>query len=640
MHKSATPILLFSLFVLLILTACASIGNPEGGPRDETPPQIIKCQPGNQSANNSKKKITLYFDEYINIENASEKVVVSPPQIEMPEIRTSGKKINITLFDSLRANTTYTIDFSDAIVDNNEGNPMGKFTYSFATGAHIDTMEVSGTLLEAENLEPIKGMLVGLYSNLEDSAFTALPMSRVSRTNGSGQFTIKGIAPGTYRIYGLQDMDGNFKFTQKGEKIAFDSIRIKPSCALDFRQDTLWRDSTHIDTVKTVPYTHFYPDNIILRGFTEDFQPLHLLKIERPDPYKFTIFFTGPSDTIPAIKGFNFDVETACLLERSARNDTLTYWITDTLVSNLDTLSFSMTYLDTDSLNQLVARTDTLDIISKISREKIRKDRQEKIKEWEKEQKKEQKRKKEKYVAPPNPFLKEELTLQLNPSGSIAPNQNITVTFPEPVAQVDSSAIRFYKQKDTLWIEEPFLFLPNEKNLKSYILYAEWHPGEKYRFEADSSAVRSILGKETLNMKRDITVSPLDDFSSLFVRILAPDTGVVVQLLDPGDKVVRSVRAENKRADFYYVRPGDYYLRAYIDHNGDGKWTTGNYSTRTHPEEVFYFPKPLSLKAKWELEQDWDLRGISLNKQKPEAITKQKPDKEKQSKAYSNTRRK
>lgn len=626
--QKLTSYFISTLVTLLIVAACASIGSPEGGPRDETPPKILKCQPANMATNNQKKKITLVFDEYINIENATEKVVVSPPQIETPDIKTSGKKIHVTLHDSLKSNTTYTVDFSDAIVDNNEGNPMGQFTYAFSTGEHIDTLEVSGTLLDAETLEPIQGMLVGLHSNLADSAFTALPLERVSRTNGDGFFTIKGVAPGKYRIYGLQDMDGDFLFGQKSEMIAFDSIVIEPYCKPDLRMDTIWRDSTHIDSIRSVPFTHFYPDNIILRGFTEEFQPLHLLKTERLVPDMFTIYFTGPSDTIPQIKGLNFDGAENFILEPSLRNDTLNYWITDTLVSNMDTLSISLTYLDTDSLNQLVCKTDTLDLIAKVTRDKQKKELQEKIDEWEKEQKKERRRQKDNYQEQENPYLKkEELTYQTRPSGSIAPDQNITFTFNEPIADVDTSALHFYKQQDTLWIEEPFLFLPKEKDQRSYVLYAEWHPGERYRFEADSSAVRSILDKESAQFRKEIPVSKEDDFSSLFVRLILPDTGAVVQLMNSNDKVVKSIKAENNRADFFYITPGDYYLRLFIDRNGDGVWNTGLYEKELQPEEVFYFPKPLSLKARWEFEQDWEVRGIPLNKQKSAELRKQKSNK-------------
>ena len=185
MQKKLTPYPVIAVLCTLLTGACASIGSPDGGAYDETPPKIVKCQPTNMSANSREKRLTLLFDEFIVLENASEKVVVSPPQEEMPEIRVAGKRIHIRLKDSLIENTTYTIDFSDAIVDNNEGNPMGNFTYSFSTGPEIDTMEVSGILLEAENLEPIKGMLVGLHADLTDSAFITRPFNRVSRTDSS-----------------------------------------------------------------------------------------------------------------------------------------------------------------------------------------------------------------------------------------------------------------------------------------------------------------------------------------------------------------------------------------------------------------------------------------------------------------------
>ena len=291
---------LLTVLAMLVPIACASIGSPEGGPKDTTPPKVIKCLPENQSAHNSRKKVSIYFDEYIKLENANEKVVISPPQMEMPEIKASGKKISVELLDSLKQNTTYTIDFSDAIVDNNEGNPLGLFTYSFSTGETIDTMEVSGTLLEAENLEPIKGLLIGLHRNIADSAFTRLPFDRVSRTDSRGRFTIKGVAPGTYRIYALEEADGNFMFNQKSEKIAFDTTCIIPSCAPATRPDTIWRDSTHIDSIRTVSYTRFYPDNIVLKAFKEEFYSLHLLKTERATPFSFSIYFTGPCDSLPA----------------------------------------------------------------------------------------------------------------------------------------------------------------------------------------------------------------------------------------------------------------------------------------------------------------------------------------------------
>ena len=247
---------LIALWASLLAVACASIGNPDGGRYDEEPPVVVSCMPADRAVGVTKKKVSILFNEYVKLESANEKVVISPPQIETANVRAEGKRVKVDLFDSLQANTTYTIDFSDAIEDNNEGNPMGQYTYSFSTGDVIDTMEVSGTVLNAENLEPVKGVMVGLFpadSTFHDSLFTTTPFRRVSRTNGSGRFTIKGVKPGRYRTFALQDADGDFTFSQKSEMVAWDTTVISTSCRPDIRMDTVWRDSTHYDSIRVVP---------------------------------------------------------------------------------------------------------------------------------------------------------------------------------------------------------------------------------------------------------------------------------------------------------------------------------------------------------------------------------------------------
>jgi len=133
---------LLSLLLLVLCVACANIGSPDGGPFDETPPKVVSTSPKFGATNTKATKIVLEFDENIKITNASEKVIVSPPQVEQPEINASGKTITIELLDSIKEGETYTIDFADAIEDNNEGNPLGDYAFSFSTGARIDTMQI------------------------------------------------------------------------------------------------------------------------------------------------------------------------------------------------------------------------------------------------------------------------------------------------------------------------------------------------------------------------------------------------------------------------------------------------------------------------------------------------------------------
>lgn len=625
--------LLLCLLALILTAACASIGNPDGGRFDETPPRVVGSSPADGAVNVSKRKVQILFDEYIKLEKASEKVVISPPQIEPANVRADGKRVKVDFYDSLRANTTYTIDFSDAIEDNNEGNPMGQYTFSFSTGDVIDTMQVSGRVLNAADLEPIKGIMVGLYpadSTWNDTLFRTRPFLRVSRTNGEGRFTIKGVKDGAYRIRALEDKDGDFVFSQKNERVAFDTTVYVTGSFPDVRMDTVWRDSLWYDSIRVVPYTHYTPDDVLLLAFLEDGQERHLLKTVYPEPTNFTFYFTAPSDSTPRIKGLNFD-ERCLVADASLKNDTVTFWVTDTaLIRRQDTLSMILSYMETDTLGQLVVTNDTLDLSPKTTYAKIAAERSKQIDAWEKDRERRQKKAKKPLPYEENPYERIWLEAGFKPSGSLAPNQNVRYLAKEPILEVDTTKIHFYVKKDTDWLPAPFLFMPEERSAKSYMLYAEWEPGQKYRFVMDTAAVVSVLEHESKYVRQEFHVRAVEEYGSIFIHVISPDTGVVVQLLSKNDKVEAQQRTDKEgNADFFFMKPGDYYMRCYVDANGNGQWDTGDYASGLQPERVYYFGKPLPLKAQWDLRQDWDIRAVDVARQKPMAITKQKPDKEK-----------
>lgn len=625
--------LLLCLLALILTAACASIGNPDGGRFDETPPRVVGSSPADGAVNVSKRKVQILFDEYIKLEKASEKVVISPPQIEPANVRADGKRVKVDFYDSLRANTTYTIDFSDAIEDNNEGNPMGQYTFSFSTGDVIDTMQVSGRVLNAADLEPIKGIMVGLYpadSTWNDTLFRTRPFLRVSRTNGEGRFTIKGVKDGAYRVRALDDKDGDFVFSQKNERVAFDTTVYVTGSFPDVRMDTVWRDSLWYDSIRVVPYTHYTPDDVLLLAFLEDGQERHLLKTAYSEPTSFTFYFTAPSDSTPRIKGLNFD-ERCLVADASLKNDTVTFWVTDTaLIHRQDTLSMILSYMETDTLGQLVVTNDTLDLSPKTTYAKIAAERSKQIEAWEKDRERRQKKAKKPLPYEENPYERTWLEAGFKPSGSLAPNQNVRYLAKEPILEVDTTKIHFYVKKDTDWLPAPFLFMPEERSAKSYMLYAEWEPGQKYRFVMDTAAVVSVLEHESKSVRQEFHVRAVEEYGSIFIHVISPDTGVVVQLLSKNDKVEAQQRTDKEgNADFFFMKPGEYYMRCYVDANGNGQWDTGDYASGLQPERVYYFGKPLPLKAQWDLRQDWDIRAVDVARQKPMAITKQKPDKEK-----------
>ncbi len=605
------------------------MGQPDGGWYDDDPPRVVGATPADQAVKVNSKRVTILFDEYIKLADATQNVIVSPPQLEMPEIKASGKKIVVDLKDSLKENTTYTIDFSDAISDNNENNPMGNYTFTFSTGERIDTFEVAGIVLDASNLEPVKGIQVGLYDDLADSAFRTKPLLRVARTDGTGRFVIKGVAPGEYRVYALQDADGNYMFSQKSEMIAFSPQTYKPSAGPDIRQDTIWRDSLHIDNILRVPYTHFYPDDIVLLAFQEVQTDRYLLKQpERKEADRFTLYFSYGNPQLPEIKGLNFDEKEAFVLEASEKKDTLTYWLRDTMLVNQDTLSMQLSYLMTDSAGVLYTQVDTMDVIAKTSYEKRQKELKKQIETWEKEQAKLKKR-----GEPYDSIMpKEALKVQYNVPSTMAPDYRPSFTVPTPLARCDTAAIHLYVKQDTLWNQMPIHVERRDSLLRTYDVMAEWTAGEEYSLEADSAAFEDIYGNVSAAYKQGIKISTPDEFSTIVLQLSGvSDTTYIVQLLDQSEKIIKEVRTEtNGDAVFFYIKPGSYYARTFCDRNGNGVWDTGNYDEKLQAEDVYYFSERIDCKEKWEINRPWNLTATPRNRQKPGEIIKQKPDKAKQ----------
>jgi uncharacterized protein (DUF2141 family) len=615
------------LFTLLLFAACARMGSPDGGWYDDTPPRVVNSTPDNRGVNVKTNKITINFSEYIKLEDAQNKVIISPPQVEMPEIKASGRRIIVDLKDTLKENTTYTVDFGDAISDNNEGNPMGNYTFSFSTGDHIDTLEVSGYCLNAQNLEPIKGLMVGLYNDFADSLFHKQPMMRVSRTNGSGYFSIKGVAPGTYRCFALQDNDGDLVFGQKSEIIGFNHDSIKPTWKMDARPDTLWLDSLHIKDIVSMPYIHFLPDDVTLLCFQEPQTDRFLLKTERNTPERIGMYFTYGSDSLPRLRGLNFDEKDAFILEASQKNDTLTYWLADTTLVNQDTLEIEATYLMTDSLGALVSHTDTIAFSAKVSYAKRMKAKQKEFEEWQKEQEKKKKHK-EPYdsIMPVDP-----LRIKLSSNGFLDPNQRLYFETPEPLSRCDTAAIHLSMMVDSVWTDHPITL--RQVAVRRYELAADWAIGQEYKLEIDSATFQGLYGAISHRTKQNIKVRTEDDYSSLVMELsgVSLTDSIVVQLMDTGDKPVRQTLADaDGVAEFAYLKPGTYYVRAYIDLNGNGQWDTGVYDQDLQPEPVYYFHEKLDCRQKWDVSRKWNLTARPRYNQKPTAITKQKPDKQKQ----------
>ena len=576
-----------------------------------SPPKLIKTVPKENQTLYAQKKVQLYFDELISLEGGTQQIIISPPQLITPQIKAIGDKIMVELNDTLKESTTYTIDFTDAIVDYNEKNKFGDYAFSFSTGNVIDSLRISGFLIDASTLNPMAGVLVGVHEDVSDSVFYKKPLTRISKTNSLGFFSIKGLADKTFRVFALSDKDRDYTYDEHVESIAYLDEVFKPWVEECVVLDTVWRDSTTIDSIYHRTKPCYKPDDIVLRHFTEDYGRQYLTKRERPSREQISLIFNRPAASLPSIRLLNAPAQDWHLIQKSLTNDTIRYWITDSSVIQMDTLVLQLDYLKTDSTNQLKPQTDTLKLVSRTIKTKTLTDNR-KNKE-EKEEKKPEVR---------------HLKVQVAISDVVEMNQEPLITIETPVVESPVEAWALYKKVDTTWRKESFRMLADSISLCQYKLTARWEYGANYKLSLDSGAIKSIYGFTNNHQTIEFKVREEDEYSQLIVSVEGIDGQVFVELMDESDKVVRRQNLVQKKADFKYLRPGTYYLRAIADANGNGKWDTGDYLLKRQPEQVFYSPESIKLRANWTKEESWNVNVVPVMKQKPKGL---QPKNEKQS---------
>lgn len=600
-----------SLFVVaaaLLLAACASIGRPEGGPRDMTPPVMVSSTPAPGSVNVSNGRIDIVFDENITLDDPMNKIVVSPPQKKQAQISSNGRRVRITLRDTLRDSTTYTVDLADAVRDLNEGNILDGLAIDFSTGPSIDTLMISGIVFEGRTLEPAQGMIVGVYSTpVADTALTTLPMERITKTNALGRFTIRNLKPGSYRVFAINDLNHDFHW-DRSEDIAFLDRDISPSTMAVEVTDT-FTDAAGNDSLVTRPATRFLPDDILLTWFNENYKPLYLVKHERPDARRLTLEMSTHSDSLPQLTLLNTvragaRLDREAVLQSSPGLDSLTYWLRDTTLIGSDTLKIAARYLHTDTLDNITFTTDTLTFALR-------------------QPKKKKKRDEETDSVPKLEFV------NIGISSRQPQDLNIPLLFETsaPTASIDSAGFRIEELVDSVWMPVAARIPSPPDSLQPMRLLTEmtWKPKTKYRVTIDSLAVTDIYGNHNRPFVQEVSTHAIEDYAALFFNIgdLGSDSAIV-ELLS-SDKPVRLEPVRNGVATFEYVTPGAYYARLFIDRNQNGRWDTGSVADTVQPEDVFYFSKKLNLKKNWDVEQQWNIYETPVDLQKPEDIKKNKP---------------
>lgn len=595
----------------MVLAACASIGRPEGGPRDEEPPRYVRSNPRPGELNVDRRTINILFDENVQLTDAFSKVVVSPVQKEPARVSANGRRVTVHINDTLQPNTTYTIDFADAIKDLNEGNILDGFALDFSTGDVLDTLRVSGIVLDASNLEPAQGMVVGAYANLEDSAIRTLEPVRVARTNQLGQFTLRNLAPGTYRIYAYNDMNRDWHW-DRSEDVAFLDSLVVPEVAAISVTDTLYA-SDGGDSLVHRGGIQYLPNDLLLTWFNENHLSHYLKDYKRPERRRITINMSAPPDTLYQVRIVDGPRDTAlhgleadswAVANYSARRDSLELWIADTAVLHTDSLRLSVRYLRTDTADRNVWQTDTLRF-------------------YYRDPKKSKKEMEADTLGPRYDLLQIKAT-----SGSYQEVYlPLRLSVGQPLKSLDTAAVRFETLVDTLWTPvQSFALEPDSLNpVTAMIVRQKWTPGARYRLTVDSAAWVNIYDEHNKPFKHEFMVRQLEDYSNLTLSLTGADTTAIAQLLSNKDEVVMSAPVgPDGKAVFRFVKPGTYYARMFFDTDGNGQWTTGVLDS-IQPEEVAYYPNKLDLKRNWDVEQSWDIYETPIDRQKPYAILKNRP---------------
>ncbi|MBT8293942.1 MAG: Ig-like domain-containing protein [Eudoraea sp.] len=325
----------FLITVVLAVIQCARRGTPTGGPKDTTPPLLIKADPENLTTEFKATKIRLYFDEYIKLEDVQNQLIVSPPLKYNPEVSPQGgasKFVEITLKDTLLENTTYTLNFGQSIVDNNEGNPNSFLTYVFSTGTYIDSLTVSGVVKDAFNLkadEFISVMLYEIDTAYTDSTIFNKPPNYLTNTLDSTTiFQLKYLKAGKYALFAIKDESKNNVFDQNIDKIGF------------------------IEDTVTLP-----TDTVFLLNLFKEIPNYSLKTPNFAAANKIIFGYSGGDEKIDVAALTEFPDSIRTLVVKEPEKDTINYWFTP---FEIDSIIFKVTNESLKKIDTFTVKTRKL----------------------------------------------------------------------------------------------------------------------------------------------------------------------------------------------------------------------------------------------------------------------------------------
>jgi len=573
------------MVICWLVCSCANVGMPSGGQKDTEPPKVLISNPPDQSTYFEGQVIKITFNEYIQLKNINQQLIISPPLKDKPEIKLKSKTLVVDLNNPLHDSTTYSVFFGDAIADNNEGNILKNFRYAFSTGDQIDSLRAGGTLLNAFTLKPEKDILIMLYADKNDSApLMDMPMY-VCRTGEKGEFLITNIRKNSYKIFALKDADGNFRYDQQGESVAFSDSLIIPDVISSFTYDTTVTktDTLKTDSVSKREVAIFSPLDIKLLLFDEPVKKLFMKKPDRPEKNRCNFYFSQSLSGIPEIVPLNFQPGNDWYVcELNTSSDTVICWITDTTIAKLDTLKLKINYHKTGGSGSIEQASDT----SKLGfRPKPLKNNE----------------KPKAIVLDPGCNVKRAKLLDQN--------QNIVFNFSAPLSSFSNDKISFFRYEDSIKNPEDFRFYKDSLMLRRYYISADWTENTRYSMFIPPGTFMDISGVVNDTIKADFTIQKTDYYGSIIIKISKAGTRGIIQLLNNKDIVIREKNINGSGTEkFEYLNPGNYRLKYIFDRNSNKKWDTGNYLQKIQPEKVLMYKEDIKVRSNWDVEINWEVR--------------------------------
>jgi hypothetical protein len=572
---------------MIIFSRCANQGMPTGGPKDSIPPYIVGTVPPLRGLNYKGKDVRITFNEYIISDAVSEELVISPPLIKRPSIRTKSHTLIVAFNEELKPDVTYSMDFKNSVVDNNENNPYVGLRMIFSTGSTVDTLRVAGMVRNAENLEPLEKVLAILYNNLNDTAVFRTKPDYLARTDARGLFLFDNVKSGKYKLYALNDANSNLQYDPGAEEFAFCDSLVIPSAEYIAQPDTV---AIGADSLLIAGHTLFKPDPFYLRLFTEDFYDQFVDKSFRESRYKCNISFGETIRDTFNIRLLNREARDWYSLEYNPEMDSLTVWVTDTLIARYDTLKMELAYSQLDSIKQKFIKLDTLNLVY-----------------TEKERPDTRKKKKEGEIPEIVQFY---LSNNLKPSGFDL-NSPVLITSPEPVKTVDFKKIHLFMQEDTVLTALKFTIQKDTSQWRTYRIDFPWKPGTNYLLEIDSTAFENIYGITNRKVKQPFKTQDDDYYGRIVLNLSSVNSRVLLQLLENSkdEKIFKTLPADkNGEVIFNYLDPSKYKVRIIFDDNDNGKWDTGNFEEKLQPEKVYYLPEIVKVRSNWDSRYEWELK--------------------------------